>query len=102
MQFFNLKVPQQKVSFAEAIKLGLGKEQGLFMPETILQRTLDSQVEELMNKSFVERSIDILAPFVESDIPRADFVPLLIFQLSPLALMKIATSTYWNFSMVHP
>jgi len=76
MQFFNLKVPQQKVSFAEAIKLGLGKEQGLFMPETILQRTLDSQVEELMNKSFVERSIDILAPFVESDIPRADLSTL--------------------------
>lgn len=77
MQFFNLKVPEQKVSFAEAVKLGLGKEQGLFMPERIEQRSLDSQVAELMNKPFVERSVDILAPFVESDISRFDLKRLL-------------------------
>lgn len=76
MQFFNLKVPEQKLGFAEAVKLGLGKEQGLFMPESIPQRTLDSQVDELMNKPFVERSVDILAPFVASDISRAELKPM--------------------------
>ena len=32
MQYFNLKEPSQIVSFSEAIQLGLGNQQGLFMP----------------------------------------------------------------------
>jgi len=67
MQYFNLKDPHQKVSFAEAIQLGLGNKQGLFMP-TEIPEFFDRRIDELLNMSFADRSVEILAPFVAPDI----------------------------------
>ncbi|MED5525457.1 MAG: threonine synthase [Pseudomonadota bacterium] len=35
MQFYNLKHPEQRVSFSQAVRQGLGKDQGLFFPESL-------------------------------------------------------------------
>jgi threonine synthase len=35
MKFYNLKHPEQEVSFSQAVRQGLGKNQGLFFPEEI-------------------------------------------------------------------
>lgn len=36
MKLYNLKDNQEQVSFAQAVKQGLGKQQGLFFPKTCL------------------------------------------------------------------
>lgn len=35
MQFYNLKHPEQRVNFSQAVRQGLGKDQGLFFPENL-------------------------------------------------------------------
>ncbi|MBT8142213.1 MAG: threonine synthase [Gammaproteobacteria bacterium] len=69
MRYYNLKDKSETVSFGEAIQRGLGSRQGLFMPEKIPEY-LDRQIERLLEMNFVERSIEILAPFVEPDIDK--------------------------------
>ncbi|SHH80055.1 threonine synthase [Ferrimonas marina] len=42
MEWVNLKVPAERLSFAEAVRQGLGQQQGLFFPDQIPQLTLDA------------------------------------------------------------
>ena len=35
MNLYNIKHPEEQVNFAQAVRQGLGKDQGLFFPETI-------------------------------------------------------------------
>ncbi len=67
MKYINIKHPDQVVSFSEAITIGLGRDQGLFFPESI--PTIDD-VPSLLKMSFVERSVEILSHFVEDAIGR--------------------------------
>ena len=54
MELVNLKDSQDTASFAEAVKRGLGKQQGLYFPTNI--PTLDD-IDGLLEMPFVERSI---------------------------------------------
>ena len=36
MQLYNIKHNDERVSYAQAVKQGLGKDQGLFFPEVII------------------------------------------------------------------
>ncbi|MFT5528809.1 MAG: threonine synthase [Alteromonadaceae bacterium] len=65
MKFYNLKENDEVVSFSGAVKQGLGKNQGLFFPETIPKF---DDMDELLAMPFVERSVKILHPFVEDDL----------------------------------
>ena len=58
MKFYNLKESDEQVSFAGAVKQGLGKNQGLFFPEAI--PVLDN-IDELLAMPLVERSVQVLA-----------------------------------------
>ncbi|NQZ22105.1 MAG: threonine synthase [Colwellia sp.] len=73
MKFYNLKENDEQVSFAGAVKQGLGKNQGLFFPETI--PVLDN-IDELLTMPLVERSIQILFPFVEGDLTKAQLTDI--------------------------
>ncbi|MBQ6893200.1 MAG: threonine synthase, partial [Clostridia bacterium] len=53
----------EKVSAAQAIKQGLANDGGLFMPESIPQISL-SDIETLIDKSYVERAVNVLAKFL--------------------------------------
>jgi len=57
MQYINIKHPDQKVSFPEAVVTGLGKGQGLFFPEQI---TPLDDVQGLLELDFVTRSTMVL------------------------------------------
>ena len=35
MNLYNIKHPEEQVNFAQAVRQGLGKDQGLFFPEMI-------------------------------------------------------------------
>ena len=65
MQLYNLKDDTQVVSFATAVKTGLGRNQGLFFPKQFPQ--LDN-IDELLSMSTWERNFHILRPFVTEDI----------------------------------
>jgi threonine synthase len=67
VKFYNLKENDEQVSFAGAVKQGLGKNQGLFFPETI--PVLDN-IDELLAMPLVERSVHVLYPFVEGDLTK--------------------------------
>lgn len=67
MQLYNLKHPDEKVNFAQALKQGLGRDRGLFFPARI---PLIGKMDLLLQKPFVERSQEILAAWLEDEIPR--------------------------------
>ncbi|MBA6233170.1 MULTISPECIES: threonine synthase [unclassified Colwellia] len=73
MKFYNLKENDEQVSFAGAVKQGLGKNQGLFFPETI--PVLDN-IDELLAMPLVERSVQVLYPFVEGDLTKAQLTDI--------------------------
>ncbi len=65
MDLVNLKDSSDTANFAEAVKRGLGKNQGLYFPEHI--PTLDN-IDELLEKPFVERSIDVLRALIGDEL----------------------------------
>ncbi|QYJ98678.1 threonine synthase [Shewanella alkalitolerans] len=65
MELYNLKHPSQKVSFTQAVKLGLGKDRGLFFPVSIPK--LDN-VDALLAMDFVERSKAILGAWLADEL----------------------------------
>ncbi|NIP19431.1 MAG: threonine synthase [Xanthomonadales bacterium] len=58
MRYCNIAHPDQRVSFPEAVLLGIGKGQGLFMPERLVPIP---DVEGLLERDFVSRSAAILS-----------------------------------------
>ncbi|MDU8924028.1 threonine synthase [Pasteurellaceae bacterium LIM206] len=66
MNLYNIKHPQEQVDFAQAVRQGLGKDQGLFFPQTIPQL---KQIDELLALPFVARSQKILAALIGDEIP---------------------------------
>lgn len=67
MKFYNLKENDEVVSYAGAVRQGLGKNQGLFFPESV---PAFDNIEELLKLPLVERSVRILHPFVEEDLSK--------------------------------
>jgi len=65
VELVNLKDPSDTANFAEAVKRGLGKQQGLYFPERI--PTLDN-IDALLDKPFVERSIDVLRALIGDEL----------------------------------
>ena len=65
MKFYNLKENDERVSFAGAVKQGLGRNQGLFFPEELPHF---DNIEALLALPMVERSIKVLYPFVSEDL----------------------------------
>ncbi|TWX64450.1 threonine synthase [Colwellia sp. C1TZA3] len=65
MKFYNLKENDERVSFAGAVKQGLGRNQGLFFPEELPHF---DNIEALLALPMVERSVKVLYPFVSEDL----------------------------------
>ena len=65
MQLVNLKDASEQVSFAQAVKQGLGRNQGLFFPTEI--PALDD-IDGLLALPFAERSIKILSSLIGSEL----------------------------------
>ena len=66
MNLVNLKDASDKVNFAEAVKKGLGKNQGLYFPEEIVPF---ENIDEVLALPFVERSIRILKQLIGDELP---------------------------------
>ena len=68
MNLYNIKHPEEQVNFAEAVRQGLGKDQGLFFPQNIPHL---SNIDELLALPLVERSQKILGALIGEEIPQA-------------------------------
>ena len=68
MNLYNIKHPEEQVNFAQAVRQGLGKNQGLFFPENIPHL---SNIDELLALPLVERSQKILGALISDEIPQA-------------------------------
>ncbi|WP_411705364.1 threonine synthase [Edaphovirga cremea] len=68
MKLYNLKDHNEQVSFAQAIKQGLGKKQGLFFPLELPEFEL-TEIDHLLELDFVTRSARILSTFIGDEIP---------------------------------
>jgi threonine synthase len=66
VELVNLKDASDAVTFAEAVKKGLGKHQGLYFPKKI--KPMDN-IDELLALPLVERSIKVLSHLTENELP---------------------------------
>lgn len=69
MELVNLKDSSDTASFAQAVKRGLGKHQGLYFPEHI--PTLEN-IDALLEKPFVERSIEVLRALIGDELDKGE------------------------------
>ena len=69
MQLYNIKDHSEQVSFAQAVKQGLGREQGLFFPSEI---TPMKDIDALLDLPFVERSAKLLRHVIGDEIPELE------------------------------
>ncbi len=68
MKLYNLKDNSEQVSFAQAVKQGLGKQQGLFFPQDLPEFSRE-EIDQLLKLDFVTRSGRILSAFIGDEIP---------------------------------
>jgi len=92
MQLHNLKENSQKVSFVEAVKTGLGRNQGVFFPESLAPL---SDIDALLNMDFVTRSGKILSHLIGDELP-SDTVTQMVKNAFnfPVKLVEVAKNTY--------
>ncbi|MCD1127156.1 threonine synthase [Jinshanibacter sp. LJY008] len=67
MKLYNLKDHNEQVSFAQAVRQGLGKQQGLFFPAE-LPAFDSSEIDNLLSLDFVTRSARILSACIGDEI----------------------------------
>ena len=65
MKLYNLKDHQEQVSFGQAVRQGLGSNQGLFFPAEL--PSFDN-VDALLEQDFVSRSTTILSAFIGEEL----------------------------------
>ena len=86
VKFYNLKENDEQVSFSGAVRQGLGRNQGLFFPESI---PAFDDIESLLALPLIERSVKVLFPFVGED-------------LTEKQLTEIVTDAFNFPAQVHP
>lgn len=68
MKLYNIKDHNEQVSFAQAIKQGLGRRQGLFFPLD-LPELASTEIDALLDLDLVTRSARILSAYIGDELP---------------------------------
>ncbi|MFD2179913.1 threonine synthase [Veronia pacifica] len=66
MKLYNIKENDEQVSFSQAVRQGLGRNQGLFFPSEV---PAFDDVDSLLDMDFVSRSSKILSAFIGDELP---------------------------------
>ena len=92
MKFYNLKENDEQVSFAGAVKQGLGRNQGVFFPESLAPL---ADVDSLLDMDFVTRSSRILSHLIGDELP-ADTVAQMVQNAFnfPVKLVEVEDNIY--------
>ena len=92
MKLYNIKHPEEQVNFAQAVRQGLGKDQGLFFPENIPHL---SNIDELLALPLVERSQKILSALIGEEIPQAQLAQMVRNAFTfPAPVAKVEDNIY--------
>jgi len=92
LPYINIKHPEQRVSFSEALVLGLGRDQGLFFPETL---TPPAAPEALLDMDFHTRSAVILQSLIGDATPAAVLQDCIAEAFDfPLELVPVTDEVY--------
>ena len=92
MPFINIKHPEQRVTFQQAVELGIGRDQGLFMPER-LEKLAD--VDAVLQMGFIDRSVEILAHIIGEDMDRKTLESIVIQAFNfPLVLNPVSSNCH--------
>lgn len=88
MKLYNIKENDEQVSFGQAVRQGLGRNQGLFFPA---QLPKFDDIDALLSEDFVSRSSKILSALIGDELP-ADKIRAMVdsaFQFAaPIAKVK--------------
>ncbi|HDZ9267919.1 TPA: threonine synthase [Vibrio cholerae] len=88
MKLYNIKENDEQVSFGQAVRQGLGRNQGLFFPA---QLPKFDDIDALLAEDFVSRSSKILSALISDELP-ADKIRAMVdsaFQFAaPIAKVK--------------
>nr|WP_203565766.1 threonine synthase [Alteromonas hispanica] len=94
----NLKDASDTASFAEAVKRGLGKNQGLYFPETI--PALDD-IGGLLEKPFVERSIEVLRTLIGDELEEGELNAIVETAFSFGAPVEKVNDNVYSLELFH-
>ncbi|NVK25629.1 MAG: threonine synthase [Gammaproteobacteria bacterium] len=94
----NIKHNDQQVSFEQAVKLGLGRDQGLFFPKQIAPL---ADIDALLEKPFIERSAVILSHLLNNELTQHELQEIIgnAFQF-PAPLAPVVDNIY-NLELFH-
>ena len=98
MELVNLKDSTDTASFAEAVKRGLGRHQGLYFPENI--PTLEN-IDALLEKPFVERSIDVLGALIGDELDAGELESIVKTAFAFGAPVKPITDNVYTLELFH-
>jgi len=96
MNYFNLKHPEERVSFSEATRKGLGSDRGLFYPESL--PALDARA--LLAAPRFERYRAILMPFLAPDFS-AEAVDTMIRAAFPFEAAVVPVGDVFALELFH-
>jgi len=92
MKLYNIKEHDQQVNFSQAVRVGLGRNQGLFFPAEL---TPLADVEGLLAQDFVARSSAILSHLIGDEIAPGTLAEMVSRAFAfPAPLAKVNDSTY--------
>jgi len=98
VELVNLKDSTDTASFAEAVKRGLGRHQGLYFPENI--PTLEN-IDALLEKPFVERSIDVLGALIGDELDAGELESIVKTAFAFGAPVKPITDNVYTLELFH-
>ncbi|MFT5163789.1 MAG: threonine synthase [Alteromonadaceae bacterium] len=92
MKLYNIKQPQQQVSFEQAVLQGLGEQQGLFFPQQI---TPLADMDTLLAMDFISRSAAVLAHLLDGELSLQELTGMIerAFEF-PAVLKPVADKQY--------
>lgn len=72
MKYISTRGEAPVLGFSDALLAGLARDGGLYLPETYPQFSAE-EIRALRGKSYVEIALAVLSPFVNGEIPAAEF-----------------------------
>ncbi|MGY4676284.1 threonine synthase [Pasteurella sp. P03HT] len=92
MNLYNIKHPEEQVNFAQAVRQGLGKNQGLFFPENIPHF---DDIDSLLALPLVERSQKILGALIGDEIAESQLAQMVKNAFTfPAPVVKVEEGVY--------
>ncbi|WP_334030174.1 threonine synthase [Alteromonas sp. P256] len=98
MELVNLKDSSDTATFAEAVKRGLGKNQGLYFPEKIPAL---HDIDGLLEKPFVDRSIEVLRTLIGDELAEGELNAIVETAFSFGAPVEQVNDNVYSLELFH-